>query len=413
MREKMNNMAGPSKASAPRVAAALAMMAGSLLAFGAHAQQNHSVTPSQRATAQQVASRGVPVSELTANAPDTYVVKRGDTLWAISGLYLAKPWRWPELWGMNMDAIRNPHLIYPGQTLYLEKSNGFARLSTRAGGASSGEPETVRISPRTRTDSVSNSALPTLQQHLIEPFLVEPEVVSERTLGQAPRIVAAAEERAILGSGDRVYARSASGQDLSTDPGENRNFRIFRNAIPMKDPETGRILGYEAQYVGRAEMVRGESQEVSPNGRGGTHTDPVPATLDIISTKEEVRPGDRLLPLAQRTFLNYVPRAPYDDVDARVVSIYGSSAVRNAGQNQVVSINRGANDGLEPGMILTVLTKGDRVRDKTDDSRTMIKLPSEANGVAMVFRTFDNVSYVLLLQVRLGVGVGDRLVNPQ
>lgn len=207
--------------------------------------------------------------------------------------------------------------------------------------------------------------------------------------------------------------RSISGQGLLTDPGEDRNFRIFRNAIPMKDPETGKILGYEAQYVGRAEMVRGEAVEVSPNGKGGSNTDPVPATLDIVSVKEEVRVGDRLLPLAPRSFMNYVPRAPYDDVDARVVSIYGSSSVTNAGQNQVVAINRGANDGLEPGMILTVLTKGDRIRDKTDSSRSMIKLPSEANGMAMVFRTFDNVSYALLLQVRYGVAVGDRMVNPQ
>nr|WP_240939270.1 LysM domain-containing protein [Diaphorobacter sp. HDW4A] len=385
-------------------------MAGSLLASGAHAQQ-HSVTAKQRATAQQVASRGVPVGDLVANAPDTYVVKRGDTLWSIAGMYLAKPWRWPELWGMNMEAIRNPHLIYPGQTLYLEKVDGYARLSTR-GGRGNGD-ETVRVTPRSRLDSVSGTALPTVQQHLIEPFLVEPEVLTSNTLELAPRIVAAVETRTIQSAGDRVYARSVSGQGLLTDPGEDRNFRIFRNAIPMKDPETGAILGYEAQYVGRAEMVRGESQEITPDGKGGRNSDPVPATLDIVSVKEEVRVGDRLLPLAQRSFMNYVPRAPYDDVDARVVSIYGSSTVTNAGQNQVVAINRGTNDGLEPGMILTVLTKGDRIRDKTDDRRTMIKLPSEANGMAMVFRTFDNVSYALLLQVRYGVAVGDRMVNPQ
>ena len=410
MREKMNNMAVPSRASVSRVAAALALIAGSVLASGAHAQQ-HSVTPKQRATAQQVASRGVPVADLVANAPDTYVVKRGDTLWSIAGMYLAKPWRWPELWGMNMEAIRNPHLIYPGQTLYLEKVDGFARLSTR--GSGNGESDVVRVTPRSRLDSVAGTALPTVQQHLIEPFLVEPEVLPGNTLELAPRIVAATETRTIQGAGDRIYARSISGQGLLTDPGEDRNFRIFRNAIPMKDPETGKILGYEAQYVGRAEMVRGETVEVSPNGKGGSNTDPVPATLDIVSVKEEVRVGDRLLPLAPRSFMNYVPRAPYDDVDARVVSIYGSSSVTNAGQNQVVSINRGTNDGLEPGMILTVLTKGDRIRDKTDSSRSMIKLPSEANGMAMVFRTFDNVSYALLLRVRYGVAVGDRMVNPQ
>ncbi len=408
MREKMNKLTGSAKSCAPRMVGTLALIAGTALAFGAQAQ-NYPVTPKQRDTAQQVASRGVPLSELASNAPDVYVVKRGDTLWSISGLYLLKPWRWPELWGMNLQTIRNPHLIYPGQTLYLEKVDGYARLSTSRGGGS----DVVRVSPRTRTDSVSTSALPTIPQHLIEPFLVEPEVVSDKTLELAPRIVASAETRQILGTGDRVYARGSASQPLLTEPGEDRAYRIFRNAIALKDPETGAILGYEAQYVGRAEIVRGESQEVTPDGKGGTHTDPVPATLDIVSIKEEVRFGDRLLPLATRSFVNYVPHAPLDDVDARVVSIYGSAAVNYAGQNQVVSINRGANDGLEPGMILTVLTKGERIRDKTDDSRTMIKLPSEANGMGMVFRTFDNVSYVLLLQVRNGVGVGDRLVNPQ
>ncbi len=412
MREKMNKMSGQSKTHAPWTVAAVALIAGAMAGFGAQAQtSHHTVTSAQRATAQQVAARGVPVSELAPNAPDTYVVKRGDTLWAISGLYLNRPWRWPELWGMNMQAIHNPHLIYPGQTLYLEKTGGYARLSTRAGAA--GDTETVRITPRTRMDSVSGSALPTLQQHLIEPFLVEPEIVDEQTLEQAPRIVASSQTRSILGSGDRVYARSATGSQLSMDPGDTRDFRLFRNAVPLKDPDTGRILGYEAQYVGRAEMVRGESEEVSSNGRGGTTADPVPATLDIMSVKEEVRIGDRLLPMAQRSFMNFVPRAPFDDVDARVVSIYGSVTVDNAGQNQVVSINRGAVDGLEPGMILTVLTRGDRIRDRTDSRRSMIKLPSEANGMAMVFRTFDHVSYVLLLQMRYAVGVGDRLVSPQ
>ena len=147
---------------------ALALLAGAAMAPAAQAQ-NYPITSEQRATAQQVASRGVPLSELAANAPDTYVVKRGDTLWGISGMYLKRPWRWPELWGMNLQSIPNPHLIFPGQTLYLEKVDGYARLSTSRKGA----PETVRVSPRTRYDSLAGTALPTLKPHLIEPFLVE------------------------------------------------------------------------------------------------------------------------------------------------------------------------------------------------------------------------------------------------
>ena len=370
--------------------------------------QGLSVTPHQRSTAQQVAHQGVPLAELSPQAPDTYVVQRGDTLWGISGLYLLRPWRWPELWGMNLQTIANPHLIYPGQTLYLDKQNGFARLRTSV----SGSPETVRISPRTRSDSLADTALPTLKLHLIEPFLIEPLVVDADTLTQAPRIVATVDQRVLMSTGDRAYARGSVADPLTTDPGQPRFYRVFRNATALKDPVSGEILGYEAQYVGKAELIRGESVEETFNGKGGALSEPVPATLDITSAKEEIRAGDRLLPAPPRAFMSYTPHAPQGDVDARVVSLYGSIAVANAAQNQVITINRGEQDGIAPGHVLNLLTKGDRIKDTTDDAKTVIKLPSESNGVAMVFRTFDRVSYALILDVRTTVHVGDRLVNP-
>lgn len=390
---------------------ALALAAAALAAPLAAQAQDFPITTDQRATAQQVASRGVPLAELAPNAPDTYVVKRGDTLWAISGMFLLRPWRWPELWGMNLQAIPNPHLIFPGQTLYLEKIDGYARLRTSRAGTG-GDPETVRVSPRTRTDSLAGTAVPTLPPHLIEPFLVEPLVVDELTFSQAPRIVATVDERVLMANGDRAYARGPAGQPLRLEPATPRNYRVFRNAIPMKDPESGEILGYEAQYVARAELVRGETTAETRTPDGVT-TDVVPATIDLSGAKEEIRFGDRLLPAPERGYTSYTPQAPQFPVDARVVSIYGSAAVANAAQNQVVAINRGARDGMQPGLVLTVLTKGERILDKTDPERGTIKLPSEANGTAMVFRTFDRVSYALLLQVRQGVRVGDRLVNPQ
>ena len=148
-------------------ASALTVLAASLMAPAASAQ-NFPISPTQRATAEQVAQKGVPIGELAPNAPDVYTVKRGDTLWAISGIYLLRPWRWPELWGMNLQQIRNPHLIFPGQKLYLEKKDGYARLRTSPGDA---DKETVRLSPRTRYESLAGAALPTLPPHLIEPFL--------------------------------------------------------------------------------------------------------------------------------------------------------------------------------------------------------------------------------------------------
>ncbi len=388
---------------------ALAIAAFACAAVSVQAQNPSVTTASQRSTAQQVANQGIPLTELSPHAPDTYVVKRGDTLWDISGLYLLRPWRWPELWGMNLQTIANPHLIYPGQTLYLDKQNGFARLRTSASGA----PETVRISPRTRSDSLAGTALPTLKPHLIEPFLIEPLVVDADTLTQAPRIVATVDQRVLMSTGDRAYARGDAAHPLTTSPGQPRFYRVFRNATALKDPVSGEILGYEAQYVGKAELIRGESMEETASRKGDSISEPVPATLDITAAKEEIRAGDRLMPAPARAFMSYTPRAPQGDVDARVVSLYGSIAVANAAQNQVITINRGEQDGIAPGHVLNLLTKGDRIKDTTDDAKTVIKLPSERNGVAMVFRTFDRVSYALILDVRTTVHVGDRLVNPQ
>lgn len=390
------------------VTCALGLAAALATSAPAWAQAHYPITAAQRATAEQTAAKGIPEAELAANAPDTYVVKRGDTLWGISGMYLKRPWRWPELWGMNMQAIANPHLIYPGQTLYLERSNGMARLSTSRNGGT----DVLRLSPRTRAESLSDLALPTLKPHLIEPFLVEPIIVDADTLEHAPRVVATTEERVLMASGDKAYVRGDPAKPLLREPGEPRRFQIYRNATALKDPVTGEILGYEAQYLGKADLLRGEGLEESADDKGGVQADYVPATVQITSVKEEIRAGDRLLPAPARVFTSYTPHAPQVPVDARVVSIYGSSPVAYAGQNQVVAINRGIHDGMVPGQVLQILTKGERIVDKTDPERATIKLPSERNGLAMVFRTFDRVSYALLLQINTGVRVGDRLTNP-
>ena len=367
---------------------------------------NYPVTAAQRATADQVAKAGVPLSELAPNAPDRYTIKPGDTLWAISRLYLRSPWRWPELWGMNRDGIRNPHLIYPGQQLVLVKIDGRAQL--RLAGAEAGEPPVVHMTPRTRVQKLAVSAIPTLQSHLIEPFLVEPLVVDATTLQAAPRIVASQEEgRVLVTRGDRAYVRSSGPEVLTDDPTRKQKaFRVFRDAVPLKDPITQEVLGYEAQYLGRALLARSEAIPAA-DGSG----DIVPATIDIIAAREEMRVGDRLLPEPPPEVQSYTPRAPQGAVDARVVSIYGS-AVANAAQNQVLVLNRGSRDGLENGNILQLLRDGARVIDRTDSSLPTIKLPDERNGLLMVFRTFERVSYGLVLEITQPVRVGDRLINP-
>ncbi len=406
------NLMPNSTPAAKVIGFSLAVLALSLTSAPAGAQ-NFPITAGQRATATQVAQVGVPLNELAANAPDQYTIRRGDTLWAISGMFLRSAWRWPELWGMNLADIRNPHLIYPGQTLYLERLNGRATLRSRRSAADGAPMDTVRVSPRTRIELLAGDALPTLKSHLIEPFLAEPVIVDENGLTLAPRIVAAQEGRVLLTRGDRAYARGQGDAMLVDEPAQRQKaYRVFRNATPLKDPVTGEILGYEAQYVGKALLVHGESTQASVDKDGKPRTDIIPATIDIVAAKEEMRVGDRLLPEPPQQLLSYVPHAPQGPVNARIVSVYGSAVV-NAAQNQVVAINLGTRDGIESGHVLAILKDGARLIDKTDPARPELKLPDERNGLLMVFRTFEKLSYALVLDITDGVKVGDRLVNPR
>lgn len=386
-----------------------AVALAALLATLPAAAQNLPITDGQRATAQQVAQAGVPLAELAPNAPDSYTVKTGDTLWAISRMYLNQPWRWPELWGMNMQEVRNPHRIYPGQVLVLEKKDGMARLVARS---AVGTPptDTVRVSPRVRAESLPDTALPTLQPHLIEPFLAEPVIVEQGMLERAPRIVAGPENRVLITRGDRVYARASDGAPLAVTSGPAAEFRVFRNAVPVRHPVSRAVLGYEAQYLGKAELVRGESVAVD----GQARQTPVPATLDILSARSEMRVGDRLLPEPPRQLVSYTPRAPQQPLDgALVVSMYGE-AVSLAGQNQVVVINKGTADGLESGHVLAIQRTGTTLQDRSQPGeRTQIQLPNERNGLMMVFRPFEHLSYALILETGEGVRVGDRVVSPR
>ena len=395
----------------------LSVSAAFLLALsaGAHAQ-NFPITPAQQASAVQVARSGVALADLAPNAPDSHVVRLGDTLWAISGLFLKSPWRWPELWGMNLQDIRNPHRIYPGQQLYLDKSNGRATLRMRQAGGSGESIATVRVSPRTRIETLGDASIPTLAPQAIEPFLAEPLIVDEPTFARAPRIVATQESRVLLSRGDRAYAlgayaADAGGKPLTDAKGEPLDYRVFRNATALRDPTTREILGYEAQYVGKAELRRGESRIQSLDPDGKLQVENVPATLDIVASKEEMRVGDRLLPEPPRELRSYVPRAPSSPMAGQIVSVYGN-AIANAAENQIVVVNRGTRDGLERGHVMAILKDGERLIDKTDAARPDIKLPNERNGLLMVFRTFERLSYALVLQVTDSVKIGDRFVNP-
>ncbi|MEO8278777.1 MAG: LysM peptidoglycan-binding domain-containing protein [Ideonella sp.] len=352
---------------------------------------NYPVTPGQRGTAQKAAEDGVPLSELAPNAPDSYTVKRGNTLWGISGIFLRRPWRWPELWGMNLEQIRNPHLIYPGQVLYLDKSGGRARLRM---GRPIGD---IKLSPQARSSPLDDGAIASIDFRLIEPFLNQAVIFNTDQLEAAPRIVAAQEGRVLLTRGDLAYVRG--------DIARGSNYRIFREPKAMRDPGTGEILGYEASYVGAAEFVRsGESRP------GATGSAIVPSTFRVNEVRQEANVGDRLASVPPRDFTNYAPRAPAGPMSGQIVSIYGDALT--AGQNQIVALNRGAREGVERGHVLALWHAGDVVTDKTDANRTTIKLPDERDGVLFVFQVFDRMSYALILQVEQPVRPGDRFTQP-
>ena len=366
--------------------------------LGAPALAADPVTPAQRASAQQVAQTGVPLSALADNAPAAHTVQRGDTLWAISTLFLKSPWRWPELWGMNLREIANPHLIYPGQVLVLVKDGNSARLRlAQAAGTATGQlpTNTVKLSPRVRSQLLDNGAIASIPLHLIGPFLNEAMVFDQNELASAPRIVATQEGRVMVSRGETAYVRG----DLQGA----RSFTLFREAKPLLDPSTREVLGYEASFVGTADFVRAEGTAAS-NGL------PVPATFVMTSTRQEAGVGDRLAPVPQRDFSAYVPHPPVGPMTGQVVSVYGEAL--NAGQNQIVALNRGVRDGIERGHVLALWRAGAPATDTTGARAQPIQLPDERSGLLFVFRVFDRVSYALILSALDPVRAGARITQP-
>ncbi|MGI9025338.1 MAG: LysM peptidoglycan-binding domain-containing protein [Burkholderiaceae bacterium] len=315
-----------------------------------------------------------------ASAPDTYTIVRGDTLWGIAGRFLKQPWRWPQIWQMNRDQIRNPHWIYPGQVIVLDRTTGTMRLST-----SSSANATVKLSPQVRVEA-GRDAIPSIPAEAIEPYLTQPLIVETATMLDAPRIVAA-KERVVLGSGDVAYVAGI------TDPSIT-NYQLFRPGRALKDPDTGDVIAYQADYLGTATVTRAGS----------------PATIAITTSKMEMGAGDRLVPAAKAGVINYMPHAPTQPITGRIISTY--SGVAYAGTNMVVAINRGSADGLDIGAVLAIKTYGRTIVDKTNGARESITLPEERKGLLFVFRVFNRIAYGLITTSAGPVEVGDSVTQP-
>ena len=393
--------AHPRAIASPMSLAAAALVAALALPASAQtADSRQPVTDAQRQTADKVASAGVPLSELAPNAPESYTVKSGDTLWGISSMFLTSPWRWPELWGMNKSQVGNPHLIYPGQTLNLVRTADGRAMVQMAGGAGSragsaagtgARGDTVRLSPRVRErDAESQRAISSIPHRLIEPFISQPMIVDANGLDSAPRIVASPDARVLIGRGDNAYARGVTDQAVE-------RYHVFRPTRPLYDPDdTARKspIAYEAFYLGTAGVVK----------RGEV------TTLTVIESKQEMGVGDRLVPVPPQTYVTYMPRVPTSQIDGRIASVY--SGVNQAGGGSVVTVNRGSRHGLEVGHVLALLDTGATITDRTSASRESVKLPDEFTGEVFVFRVFDNVSYALIMRTTKPVKVGDRVTPP-
>lgn len=317
---------------------------------------------------------------LVDNPPERHIVVNGDTLWGIAGKFLRQPWRWPELWGMNQEQISNPHRIYPGDVVILDLSQGQAQLKL-------GRAVTpARLQPQVYSEPV-RSSIPSIPPHVIEPFIARPLIVEANQLDKAPRILAAEENRVLIGGGDLAFVKGLSEQEIE-------KWQIFRPGKPLKDPDNGQIIAHEAYFLGDAQLVQAGE----------------PAVIRVIRAKEEITRGDRLQPMPPNEIVTYAPHRPEATIAARIMSIYGG--LGEAGAGSVISLNRGARDGLETGHVLALFRKRQAVENEEGGKRIQTALPEQRYALVFVFRVFERVAYALVMESSRSVIVGDAARNP-
>jgi len=320
--------------------------------------------------------------QLKANHPEQYTVVKGDTLWDISGRFLREPWKWPELWHANPQ-VENPHLIYPGDSLSLVYVDGQPRLMLNRG-ASRG---TIKLSPTVRTTPMAE-AIPTIPLEAINSFLLSNRIIDSAEQFQgAPYIVAGNAERVISGSGDRVYGRGVFEDNISV-------YGIFRQGKTYVDPDTQEFLGINADDVGSAEILDMEGDI---------------ATMMLTRVTQEARIGDRLFASEERAINStFMPSEPEEDINGLILDV--PRGVTQIGQFDVVTLNKGARDGIKDGNVLAVYKTGETVRDRVTGEN--VKIPDERAGLLMVFRTYEKLSYGLVLQATRSLAVQDKIRNP-
>ena len=319
---------------------------------------------------------------LKPDAPERYVVVPGDTLWSIAQRYTDSPWRWPELWNLNKDEIKNPHRIYPGNVIVLDRSRSRLALS-----------DTVKLSPRVRAESTAQTVVPSIPPAIIEPFLTRPLVIEPGGLDNAPTIVAAEESRVNLETGNRAFVRGIGDSKEAL-------WLVYRPGPALVDPDGKTTLGFEAIYLGTARVIRAGD----------------PAIIEFSSVTQEIGIGDKLVAAGKPDIPTYAPRAPSSSVQGRIISLYGrDTRVGEYGNQSVIAINLGKSQGLEVGHVVALYRPGATVADASrskDSSAAPLTLPNERYGIAFVFRVFDRVSYALVMSISKPVNKLDLVQNP-
>lgn len=364
---------------------------------------------------------------LKKNHPDRHVVVKGDTLWGISAKFLNDPWQWPKVWKLNRAQIKNPHLIYPGDVVFLDMSSGSPELKLLR--------ETITLQPGAVEEPLDKTAISTIPLNVIAPFLSQPLIIEKDQLAESPRIVAGQDNRVVLSPGTRIYINKI-------EEGDGLNWFVYRPGDNLVDPDTKEVLGVEATYLGDARITKYGA----------------PASATIAKAKEEIFIKDRLVPSGDEVVTNFVPHAPDTEMTGRIIKIYGGLA--EAGPQSIVSISRGTADGIEVGHVLAINRYGPVIKDPEPTKETdeqikakadakpklkelnfdvsrdadgkpvvnfekkpettgelvlepgYIKLPDERIGLLMVFRVFERISYALIMQASEPVNTSDVIKTP-
>jgi LysM repeat protein len=377
---------GPQKGDEAATAAEASQAAGTAPAADAATTDTY-VSDSAAAMEQATASEQATSPVLVPTAPRNYTVKPGDTLWDISSTFLRDPWLWPEIWHVNPQ-VENPHLIYPGDVLALAYgADGSPQVTLERGGA-------TRLSPRVRSEPLEG-AVTAIPYEVVASFMSKPTVLEKNEIKDSPYVVSTREAHLVAAVGNVIYARG----DLEGDV--NTRFNVVHVGDELRDPDDNDLVGYHGTYTGAARLME----------KGN------PATLEMFESTRETLDGDLVLPGSFDVPLDFIPHAPGDKVDGRVIAIINGLYL--AGQYQVLVINRGSRHGLEPGHVLGVYVTGTRVRDprsrgvsRAGGMGANVKLPDWRGGTFMVFKTFDRISYGLVMESIVPLRALDTVRNP-